>query len=329
MKISVIIPIYNKKVYLNILFQCICNQTFKEFECIVIDDGSTDGSAEICDEVEKCDKRFHIYHIPNSGVSHARNIGLKMAVGDFITFIDADDRVPANYLESLYSSIIKSKSDMVICTVEKIWSSGKKKKIDLPRNGKTTMSDILQDFAKWQKNTGIYGYCCGKLFSKELCKDVWFDESISLAEDFDFFLKLYPNIKNIYFTEQPKYIYLQETINSSMIISDEKIDYQKQLYINIHYKHFLEAQKVYNTENKLIVSQILSNYIFYSLFYCQIDKLEKCFQELKVLCMEENIELHGRNRREKLILWMFKLNCVYLIEFSLKLYRKVRKMVRG
>ena len=72
--LSVIVPVYNKKIYLEDLFQCICNQTFSEFECIVIDDGSTDGSSEICDEIVKYDDRFQIYHIPNSGVSHALNM---------------------------------------------------------------------------------------------------------------------------------------------------------------------------------------------------------------------------------------------------------------
>ena len=206
--LSVIVPVYNKKIYLENLFQCICNQTFSEFECIVIDDGSTDGSSEMCDEIAKYDDRFQIYHIPNSGVSHARNMGLKMARGEFITFIDADDRVGPEYLEGLYFEIVESKSDMVICSVEKTWISGRRKKINLPRIGKIPMSDVLQDFAKWQKATGIYGYCCGKLIPKKIIENSWFDEKTSLAEDFEFWLNIYPKVKYISFIPQPTYYYL-------------------------------------------------------------------------------------------------------------------------
>ena len=71
------------------------------------------------------------------------------------------------YLEGLYLEIVESKSDMVICSVEKTWISGRRKKINLPRIGKIPMSDVLQDFAKWQKATGIYGYCWGKLIQKK------------------------------------------------------------------------------------------------------------------------------------------------------------------
>ena len=76
MKISVVIPVYNKEKYMDDLFQCLLSQTFEEFECILIDDGSTDASGEICDKVACIDKRFEVIHIPNSGVSHARNVGI-------------------------------------------------------------------------------------------------------------------------------------------------------------------------------------------------------------------------------------------------------------
>ena len=105
MKISVVIPVYNKEKYMDDLFQCLLSQTFEEFECILIDDGSTDASGEICDKVACIDKRFEVIHIPNSGVSHARNVGIDASCGEYITFIDADDRIPNNYLENLYETI--------------------------------------------------------------------------------------------------------------------------------------------------------------------------------------------------------------------------------
>ena len=327
--LSVIVPVYNKMIYLEDLFQCICNQTFSDFECIVIDDGSTDGSSEMCDEITKYDDRFQIYHIPNSGVSHARNMGLKMARGEFITFIDADDRVEPEYLEGLYLEIVESKSDMVICSLEKIWSSGRKKKIDLPRIGKISMPDVLQDFAKWQKSTGIYGYCCGKLIPKKIIENIWFDEKTSLAEDFEFWLKVYPKMKYISFISQPAYYYLQEACNSSGIVADCEIDYRRQLDINLQYKKFLTEENVYHGENSMIVSQQISNYIYYTLFYCQLNKMNECFKELKIIYKKNNIELLGRTKMEKLFFLLFEYDCMHLIKFSLILYRLIRKMIRG
>ena len=327
--LSVIVPVYNKKIYLEDLFQCICNQKFSEFECIVIDDGSTDGSSEMCDEIAKYDDRFQIYHISNSGVSHARNMGLKIARGEFITFIDADDRVGPEYLEGLYLEIVESKSDMVICSVEKTWISGRRKKINLPRIGKIPMSDVLQDFAKWQKATGIYGYCWGKLIQKKIIENSWFDEKTSLAEDFEFWLKIYPKVKYISFISQPTYYYLQEACNSSGIVADCEIDYRKQLDINLQYKNFLVEENVYHGESCKIVSQQISNYIYYTLFYCQLNKFNECFKELRVLYIKNNMELLGRNKMEKLLFLLFRHDCMCLTKINLILYRLIRRIVRG
>ena len=149
--ISIVIPVYNKEKYMDDLFQCLLSQTFEEFECILIDDGSTDASGEICDKVACIDKRFEVIHIPNSGVSHARNVGIDASCGEYITFIDADDRIPNNYLENLYETIIESGVDLSICTITKIWHSGKKKKIQLPGSGTFDISELLLNFADYQK----------------------------------------------------------------------------------------------------------------------------------------------------------------------------------
>ena len=86
MKISVIIPVYNKARYLNNLLSDLLKQTFTEYECILIDDGSVDGSGEICDNISKIDNRFRTFHLINGGVSNARNYGICQSKGDYITF---------------------------------------------------------------------------------------------------------------------------------------------------------------------------------------------------------------------------------------------------
>ena len=167
--ISIVMPVYNKEKYVHSILKDLQKQTFPNFECIVVDDGSTDHSGIICDAVQKEDSRFQVIHIENGGVSHARNMGLKMIRGNYLTFIDADDRIGPDYLKVLYKDITESKADMVISGVEKWWENHQSTDlIKIPYQGKYQMNELLPDFAMVQKSIGIYGYCCGKLFQRKL-----------------------------------------------------------------------------------------------------------------------------------------------------------------
>ena len=93
MKISIIIPVYNKQRYLNTVLRQLRDQSFRDYECILVDDGSADASGAICDEAVAVDSRFRVIHLVNGGVSRARNTGISMARGEYVTFIDADDEL--------------------------------------------------------------------------------------------------------------------------------------------------------------------------------------------------------------------------------------------
>ena len=143
-KISIIIPIYNKSRYLNTVLEQIKNQSFKDFECILIDDGSNDGSAEICDSYSSADERFNVIHKVNGGVSAARNTGLDVARGNYITFIDADDEITENYLESLYAPAVESRADMVVGGCQKFWDdSDKTVRVCCPFEGLVDIKTVL------------------------------------------------------------------------------------------------------------------------------------------------------------------------------------------
>lgn len=204
MQISIIIPVYNKIKYLAAMLEDVKNQTFRDFECILIDDGSSDGSGGVCDNFAAKDSRFCVVHIPNGGVSHARNVGLDMAQGAYVTFLDSDDRIHPEFLRNLYGCITRSGADMVIGGVEKVWSERELvKAVPMPFEGVRGLEDILPTFAQVQRDTGVYGICTAKIFPRETAVDLRFDEDIHLAEDFDFYLGLYIRIRTLFLTENP------------------------------------------------------------------------------------------------------------------------------
>ena len=116
-KVSVIVPIYNVEEYINKCVDSILNQTFKEFELILVDDGSTDNSGNICDTYKSIDDRVRVIHKSNGGLSDARNSGIEAATGEFLYFIDGDDFIHEDTLESMYNSIIKTNSDIAVCNM--------------------------------------------------------------------------------------------------------------------------------------------------------------------------------------------------------------------
>jgi len=113
--ITVVVPIYNVSKYLNACIDSILNQNYRNLEVILVDDGSTDESAKICDEYEKKDARIIVFHKKNGGLSSARNVGIDNATGEFITFIDSDDYVGPTFIETLYESIRNWDSQISMC----------------------------------------------------------------------------------------------------------------------------------------------------------------------------------------------------------------------
>lgn len=110
--ISVIIPAYNVEAYIDECLNSLVNQTHRNLELCVVDDGSTDTTGERCDEWSIRDKRVKMIHTPNRGVSHARNVGLDAITGDYVGFVDADDWVEPSYYERLLQEMIDKRTDV-------------------------------------------------------------------------------------------------------------------------------------------------------------------------------------------------------------------------
>ena len=130
-KISIILPVYNVEKYLKQCLDSIINQTFTDFECICVNDGSTDSSLKILQQYASKDNRFKIINQENKGLSESRNIGLSVAIGDYILFIDSDDFIDNNFCEVLYMDTIKYKAELVFGGIYKYYSDKQKCKCNV------------------------------------------------------------------------------------------------------------------------------------------------------------------------------------------------------
>lgn len=123
--ISIIIPVYNAERYINRTIESVIGQTYSNWELLLVNDGSTDASKKICDELARQDERIRVFHIPNSGAAIARNIGIEKSLGKYICFIDSDDIVSRDYVLFLYNNLINLKVDMMICGYRKVYQLDK------------------------------------------------------------------------------------------------------------------------------------------------------------------------------------------------------------
>ena len=117
--ITVIVPVYNVEDFIGMCLESLSEQTYTNFEVIMIDDGSTDNSGKICQEYKESDSRFHYYRKENGGVSSARNLGIEYSRGDYLTFVDSDDWVEEDYLEVLYSALVSESASVSISTYKR------------------------------------------------------------------------------------------------------------------------------------------------------------------------------------------------------------------
>ena len=326
-KISIIIPVYNKVKYLDKLFEDIKNQTFCDFECLVIDDGSTDGSAEKCDCFAQKDNRIRVFHIENNGVSHARNVGLNNVKGKYITFIDSDDRIHIEYLKNLYECIYNNSVDIVISGAEKIWEKKENEKITMPYKGVVKLDALISEFVQIQSTNGLYGYCWAKIFEAELVKNIRFNENLTLAEDVDFYLSLYEKINTIFFDDKAYYYYLQEADNSSVLVSDDDIDYYAQLLIQIKTMRFLTTKDSYSNSNKLLLDTRIWDYIYLVFYHCKEKDIDCYYQQIKSLTLPSKVHF-GKYWKDK-FLTDFDKNKLKKMKFHLSIYKFLRKLKRS
>lgn len=206
--ISIIVPVYNVQKFVKRCVESILNQTYSEIELIIVDDGSTDESGKICDELKEMDKRIRVIHQENRGLSAARNRGLVEATGEYITYIDSDDYVDTTYLEVLYKNAVRYQADISACGYRLVWEDHTKRSIGEENSAVNQYSGLeaAREIVANNKRSMITAW--GKLYHYKLREFLLYPQGRLHEDEFVTYKVLY-QAKKVVETAQPLYNYFQ------------------------------------------------------------------------------------------------------------------------
>lgn len=273
-RVSIIVPIYNVDLYLEQCIKSLINQTYKNIEIILINDGSTDSSLDICNRFKDMDNRIIVINQLNFGVSVARNNGLKLSNGKYIMFVDADDFVENDYIEKMVLAI--ESADMAICSYKECY---KNSIVDKSLNRDEIIDNILA-INKMFGRENFGGYLWNKIFKNEIIKknNIQFQTNIYMCEDMLFVIKYLLKCKNVKLISNKLYNYRMR--KSSMVWNQNSQKYEtiflayneiykllKENNINLEYLKYTILNSIYS--NGIEIKNV-KQYFDISKFYHQI-----------------------------------------------------------
>ncbi len=308
--ISVIIPIYNMEKYLTRCLDSVINETYKNLEILLINDGSTDNSEKICLEYAEKDKRIKYFYKENGGQGSARNMGLDIATGDYIAFVDSDDFIELDMYEILMNNIKQYDADISccdgICSFDRV--SHDKKIREFNNN------EIMREHLNNNKGTGHSP--CDKLYRSVIFNDIRFPK-MRAFEDCATIYKVFAKAQKVVYQNVELYHYIERE-SSTMTQHFSKVKFQQiDAYYGM-YKFYLDKYNEYAN----LVKRFLVGSMQYCLGEAYLDDKNKYEQELKEL-KEKLLETGGKGLSFK-----HKLSRILILRLP-KIYAKIYKKKRG
>ena len=305
--ISIIIPMYNSENYIGKLLESLINQTYKNLEIIIVDDGSSDNSLKKALEYEKKDKRIKIITQKNSGVSSARNVGLKNVKGEYFTFLDSDDYIEFDMYEKMMNTMVKVNTDVIrinyVKETENCDYISEGNLFDLKDKilNKTQIKDKLIPYLFENK---IEAYTPLLLIKSDLLNKIKpFIEDIHIMEDLLFYLDLLSNINTIYFLDIKSYHYILRSSSSSKRRDRLLLNLRDTIKVIKHVISYLKRnnldesvyKKVYLVYSSMIVKYLLRTFQENDEYYLTFNQLCDILDTLELSKIFSNVNLSSNN----------------------------------
>lgn len=280
-RVSIIVPIYNTKKYLDRCVESLTNQTYNNIEIILIDDGSTDGSSEICEKYKNVDNRIQVVHQKNAGVSAARNQGIEIASGDYITFCDSDDYYEKDKIEIQLNDLLEKKTDVSIIGIQADYPNGKSR-----TRFNTKESYLWQEpnteYIKFLLSDELFPFSqYALLIKRNICKQVRFWEGKRINEDKLFCYEILKKAKSVSFLSLSKYHYVLQNESATHTKFSEK-----------YFDAIIIAKKM-EKDIELIYPEWQ--------FYATMNMCKTLISTLKYMLKDKNTNYKYRVERKKII----------------------------
>lgn len=329
-RISIIVPVYKSASFLQTCINSIRSQTYTNWELLLIDDGSPDDSGRICDDFATQDSRIRVFHQENAGVSNARNVGIKYATGDFLCFIDSDDFVEPDYLESF--GCFSTSPDLYLQGY-KIREQGRVDQIisfeSLYKLGKTDFASVYI----YAEKEHILNSPCFRLFKRKIVIDyhILFDCQLSFGEDHLFSLGFLLYAKSIVYSSASNYIYMKRSGGS---LTSGYVDHRQFVYYaDRAFQYRLQILSVRGIEDEHFVRFIeaeRSIYILraiFSLYECSENKEERRRCLLQYIGrLDKRLEYRSLPSLYRVPYFMYKYLPKNIVPTSLSLFYKTDKI---
>lgn len=316
-KVSVIVPVYNVYDYLERCLNSLVNQTLKELEIIIVDDGSPDDSYKIIEKYTKKYQNIKAYKKENGGLSSARNYGLKYATGEYIAFVDSDDYIESNMYQEMYDKAKSHDFDMVVSDLYYIYPDKKvKASSNLPR-------DIFEKKDVKEAMLNIYPAAWNKIYKSEMLKKskIKFKEGV-WYEDVEFLYRLFPYLKTIGVVSKPFYNYVQRSGAITSTYDERLLNYIDNFNGILD---FYKDKGFYN-EYKMELEYNYVRYLYATLIKNTI-YLDKDLREKIVTKAISNVKEHFPNYRKNKYFYK-SLKGLYLVTFN-RFYVSLLKLRGG
>lgn len=277
--VSIVVPIYNVEDYLRECIDSILEQTYKNIEIILVNDGSQDNCGKICDEYGKRDRRIKVIHKKNGGLSDARNTGINEATGKYIAFVDSDDYVEKKYIELLYKAIKDNNTQISQCGIFRIDNEKKllgefKYNYNVVNNSRNMMIDVYN--GKWE-NIVVWN----KLYLKSLFDNIKFPKGKIHEDEFTTY-KIYYSVDKVSIIKQSLYNYRK---NENSITGNnyniKRLDVLEALNERKNFFYSIGDKQLYNMTLELYLCKLRESYAFIKKYISNKEVLNKILKEYR------------------------------------------------